>query len=332
MHRNRQGSALLMVLWLSAALSAVAFSVSTTVRAEIERASTSIDGVRTYYLAAGAIERTLLHAEWGDGDRNPDGSAKYIDWKRPVEVLNFPTGVAVVEMIPESSKLNVNKASPEELGRLLLALGVPPREAAGITSAIVESRSAGGQKPPFALFSDTDIPSFPPRHASFEEIEDLLMVPGITPDLFYGTYYRSSDGRLQAGTGLRDCVTTYGLDSGFDINTVQPAVLMALGADPAAVARLVQARSVRPIKPQELNDARDSLGPAAGHVQVGGNVIYTFRATARLRLPDGRLNDLERSVAAMVRSNEDTWSPKIHVLRWYDNAGGERMLFHVWPQ
>src|SRR5947209_4121246 len=52
---NRRGSALLTVLWVSAALAAVSFSLSQTVRGEAERVSTDLDGLRAYYLAAGAV-------------------------------------------------------------------------------------------------------------------------------------------------------------------------------------------------------------------------------------------------------------------------------------
>src|SRR5271157_5393786 len=54
---HTRGSALLAVLWLSAALAAIAFSLSTTVRGETERASTSVDGMRAYYLAVSAVDR-----------------------------------------------------------------------------------------------------------------------------------------------------------------------------------------------------------------------------------------------------------------------------------
>jgi len=47
----RRGSALLAVLWLSAALGAIAFSLAATVRGEIEHTSTTLDGTRAYYLA-----------------------------------------------------------------------------------------------------------------------------------------------------------------------------------------------------------------------------------------------------------------------------------------
>ena len=43
--------ALLMVLWISAALAAVAFSLANTVRGETDRTSTELDEVRGYYLA-----------------------------------------------------------------------------------------------------------------------------------------------------------------------------------------------------------------------------------------------------------------------------------------
>src|SRR5580700_6916792 len=56
----RRGSALLTVMWLSAALAAIGFSLAGTVRGETERTSTGLDGLRSYYLATGGIERASL--------------------------------------------------------------------------------------------------------------------------------------------------------------------------------------------------------------------------------------------------------------------------------
>ncbi|HEV3116947.1 MAG TPA: hypothetical protein VGY58_07850, partial [Gemmataceae bacterium] len=79
--RDRQGavrgSALLAVLWLAAALSAIAFRVANTVRAETERTSTEVDALRSYYLAVGAIDRAILWVQWGPSYRNPDGTPRY---------------------------------------------------------------------------------------------------------------------------------------------------------------------------------------------------------------------------------------------------------------
>ena len=44
-------------------------------------------------------------------------------------------------------------------------------------------------------------PTFRPHPASFEETEELLLVPGMTPDLFYGGYYHDPQGRLVFSDG-----------------------------------------------------------------------------------------------------------------------------------
>src|SRR5205807_2430542 len=116
-----RGSALLAVLWLSLALSAIAFSLASTVQGETERTSTAVDGLRSYYLASGAIERAILYVEWGR--RAPDVDSPFYHPGRPVMRMSFPTGEVEVEVIPETAKYDINKASPEDLMRLMLALG-----------------------------------------------------------------------------------------------------------------------------------------------------------------------------------------------------------------
>ena len=74
---NSRGAALLMVLWLAAALTAIAFTLANTVRGEIERSSTDADGLKAYYLAAGAIDRTLVYMESGPAFRGPDGNRSF---------------------------------------------------------------------------------------------------------------------------------------------------------------------------------------------------------------------------------------------------------------
>ena len=113
--RRSEGAALLMVLWLAAALSAIAFTLANTVRGEIERSSTDADGLKAYYLAEGAIDRMLVYIESGAAFVGPDGKPRFQFGKTHVLNLDFPTGVARVEYIPENSKLNVNAAPPAGL-------------------------------------------------------------------------------------------------------------------------------------------------------------------------------------------------------------------------
>src|SRR5436190_14268979 len=80
-----RGSALLAVLWLSLALSAIAFSLATTVQGETERTSTAVDGLRAYYLATGAIERAILYMQWGKvAPPSPENPTPYYARDTPV--------------------------------------------------------------------------------------------------------------------------------------------------------------------------------------------------------------------------------------------------------
>lgn len=321
---TRRGGALLAVLWLTAALSAIAFTIATTVRGELERASTNADGVKTYFLAKGALERALLYVLWGPQFRNPDGTPKYFAAGLPRLYLPFPTGEAIVEILPENSKLGVNFQQPQELIRLLLALGAEPERALQITQAIVDWRQpmAPGAASQFDSFYLSRTPSFRGRHASLEEIEEVLLMPGMTRDLFFGRYDRDAAGRLVPTPGFRDCASVYAGGQNVDANTAPAPVLAAIGIPPDAIYALLEARRVRPfLSPEQFQPFRDRLGPAGGRVQVGGSSIYTLRATARLRLPNGQFSDLRRVVAATVKFQPNTNDAPYHILRWQDAPG-----------
>jgi general secretion pathway protein K len=310
---------LLAVLWLSAALAAIAFSLSTTVRGEIERTSTSMDGLRSYYIAVGALERATIEVLW---------SVKYPD-KRPLPQgitqvdYEFPDGMAHVEIMPEAGKLNVNQVPPEDLYRLGVALGLDPERARDIAMAIDDWR-----QPPrddsIGRYYLTLTPSFIVPHTSFQEIEELLAVRGVTPDIFYGTWLPGAESeggrRLIPRPGLMDCLSVYGAPDRVDANTAQPAVLAAVGLSPYAINALLERRRRAPLTIDQLNQFLASIDALGARLRVEGNSIVTFRATARLRLAGGKLSDLRRTVGVMVKYMPPGYDSSIHILRWYDTA------------
>lgn len=324
LRRARQsGSALIAVLWLAAAMTAIAFALAATVRAEAERAEADSEGLRTYYLARGSIDRALLWIEWGPQYRKPDGSPMFYQAPMPRLSFTFPSGVAVVELIPESSKINVNHAAPDLLYRLLLALGSGEDRARAITEAIVDWRqgSATLGQSPFDAFYSAQPSSFTAPHASIRELEELLLVRGMTTDLFYGSYGRDGEGHAVGHVGLRDCLTAIGADAaGFDINFVQSAVLAAVGVPAPAIDEIVETRNRHPIL--SLDQVSAWLPPSSvGLVRVGGGTAMTLRATARLYKPGGQqLSDLKRSVAVLIETARTRKDPPLTILRWYDNA------------
>ena len=309
---GERGGALIAVLWLTAALSAIAFSVASSVRSEIDRATTASEGARSYYLARGAMERFLL-----DLDRSGPMLLRTTPFVRYV----FPEGDAIVEMIPETSKLNINQIQEEELLRMLLAMGLEADRASYVTAAILDWRTPLATQDtvsPFDVRYLAQVPSFRARHASFEEIEELLLVDGVTRELFYGGFERNRDGSLAPRPGLRDCLSVFGTRGAVDFRTVPVPVMAAVEVPLPVIDLVVQARRQNPLMDYEsLARLQPLLGDSAGRFVLGGRTMFTIRATARLRQGD-RLSDTRRSVSALMKFNNRPLPN--HILRWDDQA------------
>ncbi len=325
--KRQRGSALLTVLWMAAALAAIAFALASRVRSETDRVGGASDGLRTYYLASGAVERGIQWMLWGwtgYSQTNPDGTARYWAPNQPRMIMHFPSGDAVVELIPESAKLNINTASPDELYRVVAAVSGDPAAAQAISASIVDWRSPGPSPMDsfYLSLGQTGGPTFLPRHASFEEIEELLLVRGVTPELFYGNFVSDAEGRLYARGGLKDCLSVWGGHGPYDINTASPALMEAVGVPPSSVGQIMQRRYVRPF--HDMGEVGNS-GISAPGLTVGGNLMWTLRATARLRRPDGRPSDVIRTSAATVKllDRRQYFQMPLHVIRYYDDAWSE---------
>jgi general secretion pathway protein K len=317
--RQREcGGALLTVLWLSAALAAIAFSLSTTVRTETERAGTALDSLRAYYLSVGAIQRAEVELLWSiinPSERVVPKGATFLDYR-------YSNGTVHVELIPEAAKLDVNNVPVQDLVRLMVALGAGPGQATELAAAIDDFRRPASGSNDYDAYYLSLVPSFRAPHASLKEIEELLLVKGMTPDIFYGTYV-PNDGpgpRLTPRGGLFDCLSVYGSQGQVDANTASPAVLAAVGLPPYAIGALLERRRVAPLTAQELPEFITSLGGNPARLRAEGNTILTIRATARLIQPDGQASDLKRTVAAVMKYFQPGSESAVDVLRWYDNA------------
>jgi hypothetical protein len=159
-----------------------------------------------------------------------------------------------------------------------------------------------------------------------------LLVRGVTPDLFYGSYTRTAQGQFVPHAGLRDCLSVYGSSTAnFDVNTVEPAVMEALGIAPDVAAAIVALRKTAPIRDLGQLAAFRNSGPGLGrlgmaHMALGYPLAITLRATAQLKLYNGKLSDVRRTVSEMVMFLDPEsqllkpGQPPYHVMRWYENA------------
>ena len=309
------------MLWVSAGLAAIALSVSTSIRAEADRAGAAADGLRASYLATGSVNRAVQWLLWGTG------SDKFFDRHRfsdkPRLYFSYPSGDVVVEMMPEAAKLDINTASGNDLVRLVTVVSGDPQRAAQVTAGILSWR--GGGPSSFTSALPASGPTFPPRGASFEEIEELLLVQGMTPELYYGNYVAEGD-RLSPRGGLRDSLSVWGSPGPFDANAISPALLEALGASPGAIAQMMQRRIQGPFHSLEEVAA---FGIPTDRLEINGeHLIWNIRATARLRKPDGTPSEVVRSASAIATLILPSWRRpndpvRLRVLRFYEDAWSE---------
>ena len=308
--RGHRGSALLGVIWLSLALTAIAFTLSWTVRGELDRASINVDAARAYFLAKGGIERARLRmtrTQTGDrGDPN-FGFRLGQRWMR----FDFPEGNVVVEIIGEGGKLNVNQASGEALARVLTSSGLDPAYSAATAVRIVTARKPTQEQlldPAEAAGS-----SLSRRPASFRELEELLVLPGMTSDVLFGTWGRDRAGQWSKIGGLHRHLSVVG-GAGVDANYASPEVLRAAGLGPGAIASLLEIRELRPLRSQDLEP--NLMADQSGLISVtagSGGAYHTLWSRASLH--GGRAR---RSVGALVARTRPRSGHPIRVVRWYD--------------
>jgi len=317
---GRRGGALLAVLWLSAALSVICLSLAMSVRAEVERAAGAVDSARAYYLAQGAVERFILHLGWAQfTDPNAVVGGRFRHGIRRLR-WQFETGVVDLVVTGESGKLHLPTAPPEALLRLFQLLGVESGRAQQVTAGIVERRSLAAGRGAATQTNLSPDSSFSSILPSFLQLEDLLMLNGVDPEVYYGWWEREQESRERARLlergGLSGHLTL--LEGGaINVNYASPEVMRAVGVPGGVVEGILQTRENGPITDAQL--AAFGLGTtqiAAGmRLAAGGSLAYTVRATAQL-------NDraVKRTVAALVRLGRDRTEPPVGVVRWHPAA------------
>ncbi len=328
-----RGSALLAVLWTIIVLSALGFALSTTVRNEIDRASLSVDSTKAYFLAHGAIEAAMQRIVRPQDPERPDEG---FDFGQRFMRFQFATGSAEVEIVGESGKLDINRVAPQALARLLAASGLDSGRALALAAAIVDFRvrlsrreallyapPEGAQRNPLSDSSFEELPT------SIQETEELLAIPGITPELLYGAFREvkrpaSSSRRGEARPrllrtgGLMRNLTTRG-STVVNVNYASPEMLLAAGLPSDVVDTVEDIRAVRPLTQDDPGMQNlDRLGAGIQLGLGGGSRRYALTATAHLDGAGSPETRAVRSVSAVVELGSSEGPDPIRIVRWYD--------------
>ena len=335
--QRNKGGALLSVLWMTAALAAIALSVGALVRSEMDRATGVSEGMQAHFLARAGIERFLFQLEQMSAPAptaSPQVANMFMSGFGHIDRYDFPAGSVVLEVVAEAGKLSLNRAPPQQIEAVLLAMGAEPERAATIAAAILDWRGTGSAAPgePAVLSQFDSIylqrkPSFRSPHASFQEVEELLLVHGVTPEIYYGGYRIAPDGTFVPRPGLRDCFSAFlGFEDGVDLLSATAPVIASFGVPlPLAETFVAERQWTDMLPPERVTALMQSIppagvGPRAGSLSPqGGRKMYTLRASARV---SGTVRSIAVLIHLLPRPGE-----LYDILRWEDQATAPAGLF-----
>lgn len=248
--RAKQGSILILVLWTVSLLAAFAVILGYQVRQQLTLAWRLEERERLGMLAAAGARRALVVVKTDDSEQSAGWlgsplslneedfadqelsgglySIGYEYWDEHTQSYAFWYG-----LMDEERKINLNTAELGVLQRLISeVLAVDETEALEYASAIVDWRDEDTPAAPSSAGAEDSYYQGLPRayeakDAPFEVLEELLLVKGITPDIY---------------AALKAYVTIYS-QGPVNINTAAKPVLIALGLNEELAADILEYRT-----------------------------------------------------------------------------------------
>jgi general secretion pathway protein K len=249
--KDERGIILIVVVWALTLLMVIAAEMTHIMRLEGLTADTYQEEVVTYYLAMAGLHRALYQLagaqQRGLTMLNRPGALGRMQQQQQDDELDvwirgdgrwqneeFGDGGYWVRVNDEGGKINLNQVDEAALRQTFTNIGFDVERSEALTDAILDWRDTDPLVRLHGAESDyyltLPIP-YPAKDGPFDTLDELLLVRGVTPALFYG--------------GLRDLFTVYsgGGRGTTNLLTAGPLVLQAvLGIDAAAAQDLVQRR------------------------------------------------------------------------------------------
>jgi general secretion pathway protein K len=255
--RTQEGVALIMVLWVITILSVIALEFSFAMRTEINITQHYKGEAQLYAYAEGGIQRAIAELIYKHDpkiqqlrqarktEEVPRDKKEWITDGR-VYLLPYDQGTCEIRIVGESGKININAISEASLRKIIGQMGLEGEVRDVVVDSILDWRDPddfnhvnGAENDYYQSLKEP----YNCKNGKLDSIEELLLVRGVTPDLFYGKKEarREGAGEAEAGgqIGLRDLFSIYSSGEQFDINSAAIPVLKAVLGLPTEVARSI---------------------------------------------------------------------------------------------
>jgi general secretion pathway protein K len=306
---NERGMAVLITVMVASLLAAITLHFGLIVRQEIIASThaknrTYLESVATsgVHLGMAALEK--------DGIEN-DFDSKLDRWGKMSEAnlgSLFSGGSLEVDISDLSGKLQINSLPENEKSREILMrllekeqLGLESEDARNLVDALSDwvdddddEREYGAEDSYYYGLN----PAYATRNGPIEHIDELLMVKGMTPEVFFG-----SGGK----EGLSQYITAHGTDGKINIATADQLLLEAMNPEitPDFAKMMIEYRE-DPANADRMGEPEwyKKHPDWPGHIEIEPELIKVkstfFRIAAK-----GELNSLKKTVEVIVERNDN---------------------------
>jgi general secretion pathway protein K len=338
--QNSRGVALIVVMIAIAVFTALAGGLALSMKVETRLAMNANNEQQLLWLGRSGVEyaRWILAQEaslagqpydslnqiWAGG---PGANGETNSVLAGISLDNFPIGDGTVslEIIDLERKANINTVNAAVLQQALTVMGVNADDISVVSDSVQDWRSSAAG--PRVAGAESDYyqsltPPYNAKNAPIDDLSELLLVKGVTPEMYWGGGSSNSPAppqRPKLGLGTSpDQVPSYpfGLVNVFtavssgkiNINTADENVLQLIpGVDASIAAAVIQQRS----GPDGVDGTEDDtpFQNAAGALQTAGlnpadagragNLLTTRSSTFEVHVT-ARIGDATREFTAII--------------------------------
>jgi general secretion pathway protein K len=257
-----------MVLWVITILCVIVLEFSFAMRTEVHITKNFQEELQLYALAEGGIQRAIAELV-NKNDPKVQQIRKNLNINElPADkrewctdgrdyLLSFDQGTCEVRIIGEGGKANINLAPETLLRNILNNIGVKVEFRDVIVDSILDWLDAddlyrvnGAENDYYRSLKEP----YNCRNGPLDSVEELLLIKGITPEMFYGKKLaQKAEGRAKVDQiGLKDIFSIYAPGGQIDINSAPYPVLRGVLGIPEEISRLmVKAREEKGFESQQ---------------------------------------------------------------------------------
>jgi general secretion pathway protein K len=284
-----------MVLWVITILTVVVLEFSFAMRTEVNITKNFKEELELYAIATGGVQRAVAELMLRHDPRvqqlkktmkTEEVTPEKKEWVpdgRPY-AIEFNQGECEVRIMSESGKMNINAVTETTLRKVIGNLGLEGEKRDVVVDSILDWRDPddlyrinGAENDYYQSLKEP----YRCKNGNLDSIEELLLVRGITPQLFYGRK-GPKGGEEEAkvsGVGLKDIFSIYAPGEQVDINSASLQVLRAvLGIPSEAGKAILNAREEKGFQnQQDLLQKVPELSPFMA--EVSGRLVFSSPST-----------------------------------------------------